>query len=143
MFLRCKSPLKCLFGLQNLDSDWLKRQNRLVKLGSILSSFDKFWSVYLMFCLFYHFFSLFLTLSDWFYRFHWFRRFSDRYMEITTRLGWISRIHGFMENDGFNGFSGNFRWILTYGDLENGLIIASTSYSRDHGLLIMDKITFT
>ena len=83
MFLRRKSPLKCLFGLQNLDSDWLKHQNRLVKLGSILTSFDKFWSVYLMFCLFYHFFSLFLTLSDWFHRFPWFRRFSDRYVEIT------------------------------------------------------------
>ena len=46
-----------------------------------------------------------------------------------------------MENDGFLEFSGNFRWFLTYGDLENGLIIASTSHSRDHGLLISHIIT--
>ena len=59
VFLRRKSPLKCLFGLQNLDSDRLKRQNRQVKLESILTSFDKFTLLFACYSLFYSLFIAF------------------------------------------------------------------------------------
>ena len=139
--LRQKSPLKCLFGLQNLDSDRLKRQNRHVKLESILTSFDKFTLLFACHSLFFVIFhpsptNLYNVQTD----LPWFRRFSDRYAETTWDFGRVEaesrRRRRVGENDGFSVISTNFRWFLTYGDLENGLIIASTSYSRDHGLLI-------
>ena len=105
MFLRWKSPCECLFGHQNLDSDWHQCQNRQVKLESMLTSFDQFTLLFaynsLVLFTFHPLLTNFYHLETDLRRFRW---FYDRLRQILTIRGRISRRRRVMEIDGYLGF---------------------------------------